>query len=438
MRIGSAGALVTLLISASLSMAQPPWSWSPSASTVAPAGPPDAHEIGPDEGSTIDHPYPATGPTDTDQVWLIGEYLLWWFKKSPVPVPLVTTTSSPDQVPTAGFGVPGTSVLLGEQDLGTGARHGARFTGGLWLDPHHVVGFEGSYFFVASHTQTQGVSSNGQADAPILAVPFFADDLGSETSIMLASPSNLAGSSLLTLTSRLQGAELNGVVKTCSTGTFRFDVLAGFRFLELCENLGFATNSLGVQDPTMVGSNNGLIVNTLDQIDTQNLFYGCQIGVRAEYGIGDLIIGASAKLALGEMEEIVTIASATTTNFFNAPPGGPFTGVPVQTIPGTGIFGQPTNQGRVTRDEFVAVPEVGVTIGYQLSSSLRVFAGYDLLILSNVLRPGNQIDRTITFSQTVQNAIAGNPSAPGDRPVVPFIGSSFWAQGANFGLEWRY
>jgi hypothetical protein len=405
---------------------------------VVPAAPSDTHDAGVNEYTTLDHPTLPAEPSDTDQLWLNGEYLLWWFKKSPVPIPLVTTTSSPDQVPTAGFGVPGTSVLLGEQELGAGARQGARFTGGLWLEPHHVVGLEGSYFFVASRTVTQGVASNGQADAAILAVPFFADDLASETSIVLAAPSNLAGSALLTLTSRLQGAELNGVVKTCSTGTFRLDVLAGFRFLDLCEKLSFATTSLGVQDPSIVGSNNGLVVNTLDQFDTQNLFYGCQIGVRAEYGIGDLVIGAKAMLALGEMEEIATVASATTTNFFNAPSGGPFTGVPVQTIQGTGIFGQPTNQGRVTRDEFTAVPEVGVTVGYQLTSSLRVFAGYDLLIMSNVFRPGNQLDRTITFSQTVQNSIAGNASAPGDRPIVPLVGSSFWAQGANFGFEWRY
>jgi hypothetical protein len=374
----------------------------------------------------------------SSRFYVSAEYLLWWTKKSPIPVPLVTTTSSPDQMPPATIGADGTSVLLGNQDLNTSTRHGARFTAGAWCDEHGELGLEANYFFLASHTVTRNIASNGGPNDALLAVPFFADDLGMETSFTLAAPSTLAGGATLSLTSRLQGAELNGMVKTCNGPDFQFDVLVGFRFVDLRENLSFATNSLGIQDPSVAGSNNGLILNTLDQFDMDNRFYGFQVGARAEYHLGDLFVNGFAKLALGDMHQVATINGTAETNFFNAPVGGPFTGVPTQILPGSGIFAQATNIGRTSRHEFEAVPEVGINVGYYITGGLRAFLGYDFLYLSNVLRPGNQIDRTITFSQTVQNSIAGNPSAPGDRPVVLLVGSSFWAQGLNFGVEWRY
>src|SRR6516225_7896908 len=39
-------------------------------------------------------------PVDQNKWWLAAEYLLWWFKDSPVPVPLATTTTRPSLVPT--------------------------------------------------------------------------------------------------------------------------------------------------------------------------------------------------------------------------------------------------------------------------------------------------------------------------------------------------
>jgi hypothetical protein len=383
----------------------------------------------------------ANGPVAWDssgRFYVGAEYLLWWTKTSPAPVPLVTTTSDLTQTPPATVGATGTSVVLGNQDLDTSARSGARFTVGWWCDARGELGVEANYFFLASQSVTRSVASNGGPNDPLLAVPFFADDLGTETSFTIASPSTLAGAAVVRLTSRLQGAELNGMVKTCEYSNFQFDVLAGFRFVDLRENLSFATASLGVMDPSALPTNNGMILNTLDQFDTHNLFYGFQLAARAEYRTGNLFINALAKLALGDMLQIATINGSTATNFFNAPAGGPFSGVPTQIIPGSGIFAQATNFGRTTRHEFEAVPELSFNVGYRFSGGLRAFLGYDLLYLSNVVRPGNQIDRTVTFSQTLQNTIAGNATAPGDRPVVPMNGSSFWAQGLNFGVEWRY
>ncbi len=74
-----------------------------------------------------------------------------------------------------------------------------------------------------------------------------------------------------------------------------------------------------------------------------------------------------------------------------------------------------------------------------LTSTVRVFAGYDFMYMSSVVRPGNQIDPNINLSQMGPtpnhnpNTLVG-PASPG----VPFASSNFWAQGVTFGIEFRY
>jgi hypothetical protein len=374
------------------------------------------------------------GQTDRPSRWYGGaESLLWWFKGSPVPVPLLTTTSNPNAMPVAALDDPNASVLLGNQHLDTGAHWGARFTAGYWIDERQQIAVEGSYLFLTKQTTVRTVASTGQPDAPILAVPFADQDAGIENSFVIASPGSFAGSATLSVSSRLQGAEMQFAVQAFDGNQLHVQVLAGFRYLDLTESLRYATASTGLSDP-----NTDLVLNTVDQFDMRNQFYGFQVGARADYRLGNLEISAIAKLALGDMSQTGNFNGFAVTNFFNGPAGGPFTGVPTQNLPGSGIFVQPSNLGSASRDEIAWAPEFGVNVAYQLTRHLRVFAGYDFLYLSNVIRPGQQIDRGINVSQTVQTVIAGNAAAPGTRPAVTLSGSDFWAQGINLGLEFRY
>jgi len=366
-------------------------------------------------------------------VWVNAEYLLWWFKDSPLPLTFLTTTSNPGSMPIAVLGDPNTGVLLGNQDLNTGAHQGARFTAGLWIDNHHQIGVEGSYFLMANQTTVRTVASGGQPGTPFLAVPFFNEDIGAENTFLVAIPGSFAGTGTLSLTSRFQGGEIEGTVRALEDKNLHLEVLAGFRFLELTENLSFATTSTGLSDP-----NTGLILNTVDRFGMTNLFYGWQVGARGTYRLGYFEFSATAKLAVGDMHQTAHLDGFTTTNFFNAPAGGPFTGVPAQTLPGSGIFVQSSNMGRYSRDHIAVAPEIGGKVCCQITRHLWVFAGYDFLYLNNVLRPGNQIDRGINVSETLQTAIAGNVPTPGSRPAFTFVGSDFWAQGINMGVEFRY
>jgi hypothetical protein len=426
--------LAALVVGGGLGLAQEP-PVPPTSPVTVPVEPgPVAPPIG-------DHALPAAAPeTPGPQFWGGAEYLLWWLKKSPVPFPLVNTTSDFTAIPPGAFLQPGTGTLIGEERLNPGLRSGARFEAGAWIDDHRCIGVEGNFFFLESHTVSQSVASSGAPGSPVLVVPFFDADALAESTFPLALPGALAGGAALSISSRLQGAEINGAVAVCTCSWLRVDVLAGFRYLDFHESLTFTTNSIGILAPGP-GSNNGLVLNTIDEFNSHNVFFGPQVGVRGECHLGNLFVEGTAKFAIGDVYQTTTIGGAAVTNFFNAPAGGPFTGVPPQLVPGSGIFAQPSNigpTGRNTRHQINWSPEAGVKVGYQLFPWVRVFAGYEFLWTSNFARSGEQFDRFINTAQTVPAAIAGVPSAPGTRPMVSPGGSVFWVQGIDVGLEFRY
>jgi hypothetical protein len=368
--------------------------------------------------------------------WLNGEYLLWWFKDSPLPVPLLqTATTNTFSIGPQG----GPVILLGNHDIETHDGHsGARFTGGYWLDCDHTFGLEGNYFFLGSRTTNQRVISNSQGGPPSTVIPFINAATGMASSFPLATSDVTTGSALVSLTSRLQGAEANAILHSYCDPGWNVTLLGGFRFLDLNERLVFATASTGIESTDLPGSNNGEIFNRLDNFNTRNLFYGGQIGARANYCCGDWSIGVAGKVAFGDMEEHVTIRGTTITNEFNTTAGGPFTGVATQTVKGIGNFAQPSNVGHRERGRFAVVPEGSLTVAYHLTCHIAFTMGYDFLYLSKVVRPGNQIDGAISTSQTLQNLAAGGTFAEGAHPAFRFHETDFWAQGLTVGVQLRY
>jgi Putative beta barrel porin-7 (BBP7) len=83
------------------------------------------------------------------------------------------------------------------------------------------------------------------------------------------------------------------------------------------------------------------------------------------------------------------------------------------------------------------VPQVQAQLGYRLPLGLRVFAGYDLIFVSNVVRPGNQIDTTLNLSGS-PGITPGGIFSGAVRPAPAFNNSSFWAQGINFGASYPF
>ena len=68
-------------------------------------------------------------------------------------------------------------------------------------------------------------------------------------------------------------------------------------------------------------------------------------------------------------------------------------------------------------------------LGWQICDYAQVFAGYDLIMATSVVRPGDLVDLSVNPTQST-----GGPA----RPVFVVHDSTFWAQGLIVGLEIRY
>ena len=354
------------------------------------------------------------------RVWFRSEALLWWSKSSPLPVPIVTNGSPDDAIP-GGLGQPGTSVLIGGQNISLPVRGGGRFTLGLSFDAEQTWGIEGTYFSLANSRVSQGVFSDGGAGSPWLAVPYYNPLTLGEDATPIALPGEFAGQAVVSLTSFLQGTEINVLHNVFNSAGVRLDLLGGFRYVNLQENLLFATESPNVYP------NPPAFFNTFDQFNASNHFYGGQFGLRASYDRARFFMNATGKLALGSTFETVSANGATFTNV-----GG------YASAPGA-YLSQPTNIGSWTSSQFAVVPELDLNVGVRLAPWASFIVGYSFLYLSSVARPGEQIDRVINPSQS--SAISTNfpASLTGpSRPEMVIHHTDFWAQGLNFALEFRF
>jgi len=402
----------------------------------------------------------ADGTAVGDHFWITAEPLYWWFKNSPQPIPLVTSGSSPPSVLALNVlpgivGQPGTAVVLGDTSPSLRGRWGGRATAGSWLDEDQGFGVEGGYLYLPNQVRQQVAATSGQPGSLNLAVPYF-DATGAalnlhgvpgESVYVLPGPlvnaagqvfPGFAGTFILTTSSQLQGAEFQGLWKLYQGAGWRLDGLAGGRWLNLREGLLFTAETQGLPGglPGIAGS----YFNTRDQFVTHNDFYGGRAGLRAVGNVGAFFAQATTTLALGSMHEATNVLGLTETNNGNLSYATGGTGG--QVLPG-GIFAQQSNLGRHATDRFALVPEVTACVGYEFLGVLRVFAGYNLIYASSVVRPGDQMDRVInsTLTGLADAARAAGPAPTATGPAQPgFVShdSSFWAQGLSVGIELRY
>lgn len=352
------------------------------------------------------------------RLWFRGEALVWW-GKSASPPPLLTT--SPVGTPLADAGVLGlatTEILLGEDGLDPGARGGGRFSFGWWFSPCQVWGMEVTYLFV----------DPGDGDArwtsdqwPILARPFYDAAIFDNNAVVVAYPDRRTGAFEANFSSNLDTVEVllrRGNGEGC---TGRIDFVFGYRYARLAERLSLAseTTFVGTQEPQPQGT----LLEAFDEFNTSNEFHGGQIGVVAATGYGRWSLEVLAKLALGGTTSRLLVDGRTLITLPGADPA---------TYAG-GMLALPSNMGVYEQTRFSTIPELGVTVGYNLTCRLKATAGYTFLYWSQVARPADQLPTVLNQTQFPPNTLVGYPA-----PEPRFVLSDSWAQGLSFGLDYRF
>ena len=358
---------------------------------------------------------PAPTPMASANRWsLSAEAFLIWFKNSPTPVPIITDSYAD---------APGVNVLLGGGEVDTNPNAGFRLTGTYRVDSRW--GLEMTGFYVPTRSTTSSVSSSGQADSIDLYLPYFDVTTGKENITEISYRPTYRGSAQATLSNNLGGAEINATWSLPAQDALKVDLIGGFRFLQLRETYTIDTSS--PNNPP----NPADIWNTTDSFDARNRFYGLQFGARLAYDQGPWVGWLNAKVALGTMQQRVSVNGYLETNDYT-------NYGPTRTYPG-GYFALPTNSGEHARSTFAAVPEIGFNLGYRLNAQATVFVGYSLLYVTSVVRPGDQMNRNVNPTMTVSygNDPPVTPSGPA-QPTFAFNTSDFWAQSLSIGFAYRF
>jgi hypothetical protein len=357
------------------------------------------------------------GNCECRRFWGRAEYLQWWVRGSQTPA-LVTT--SPDNTPVGAAGVlPGATILFGDGRLNSNTRSGGRFTLGYWLDSCESLGVENTFFFLANENDSFSASSDG---SPIIARPFFNTETGREDSVLVGYPEIVIGSINVTTYSRVYGNEINLRRALYFDACRRVDLLAGYRFFQLAEQLQVQENKTSIQQGGTVPV--GTTFNILDSFHTKSNFHGGQLGINTRLYGNCWSIDLLAKVALGGLTQQVTIDGST-----------------IVTAPGTapvtnrgGILAQNSNMGAFNRGRFSVIPEFGINAHRQLGRCWQVNVGYTFLFVSNVVRPGDQIDIQLDPRQFPPPTSQG----PFTAPAFAFQETDVWLQGINVGLEYNF
>ena len=189
--------------------------------------------------------------------------------------------------------------------------------------------------------------------------------------------------------------------------------------LSVNENLAVAAN------PTNGTPAGTILVN--DSFTTRNQFNGVEFGTMTQFFRANRwSLSLISKIALGNTNQTVTINGSTTTAS---------AGMATTTVPG-GLLAQPTNIGSYSQNQFSVIPELGATLGYQLTPRLRATLGYTFIYWASVARAGDQVDLNVNSSML--------PNAPGPvtgdtrHPLFAFQQTDFWAQGISAGIDYRF
>ncbi len=361
------------------------------------------------------------GPDDPlrNHLYVSAEYLLWATKGDVLP-PLITQGSVGDLA--AGLragseGLPGTVNLFGGADYNTALRSGGRLMAGYWFGDDHCLGIEGGGFFLSSMSTDFSATGFG---SPILARPFFDTTAGGTPNVEFVSLINAAGTPVLggtasaSIHNSFWGAEANLRSNLWCGPRWDVDGLVGYRHLQLDESLNISESLVGL------GAATGFTFASNDGFRVQNSFNAVQVGFDAERRFGRWFLDLKTKVALGDVTERADLSGSTTSAFNGA-----------TTFVGNGGLLTADRVGSYRQSRFAVSPEVGLNIGYNLTEHVRAFVGYDYIYLSNVARAGDQVNLNVN-----PNRFLGG-GGPANSPFI-FHSTDYWAQGVNFGLEFRW
>jgi len=337
--------------------------------------------------------------------WYDWEYLLWWPEAPRMPHLHLRGTVEP------AFAALFPQRSLGGATWNSPESSGGRFTTGFSLGESRWLGLQATYMFLGTRSLVQqGI------------------DLDREDSVSGINRRPSLGVIALALSSRVSGWEIGTVTALHQGPGLCVRALSGYRYFQVHEGLRLDQTRLGM-DPS--GTIHGAWWQTADQIDGHNRFHGGQFGLHTEIGSGPVLLEMTGKIAIGQSVGVIRRSGWS----LGSLPTMPGLVLPLRN---QGILVPAGAAGRWQQREFAVLPEATMKFSYRFASQSRFYFGYNFLYLSEVFRPGDQVEAVADLSGIIMAIPAGERLGPYVRGLLLPERSDYWVQGLIFGLEYRY
>lgn len=345
------------------------------------------------------------GTISLPNTWSRYDLLMWFPKAQPLP-PLLLGAPNFTGVPS--LTSPTSVLLIGNQAINNPMSTGGRFTWGWSRSAEREVGWEMTYLFTGTRSAT--AAYEGISQPRTLGRPVFDTFSGQESSIFVSTPFT-PGAFSATTVNRMQGWEVSGVASLGRSESSYVSILAGYRYFMVHEGVRMQQTSTYLNLP-------GTVADSVDQFDGHTRFHGGQIGIDAGTEWNRFFVGLVAKVGFGRSYQVVNVGGQTNILY----PGG-------STSAPYGTLATASNTGRLDRSSFAVLPEGQLNVGYRFRDRSKFFVGYNVIYLSEAVRPGDQIDRTVTPDFVTMTM---------PRPELRLTSTDFWVQGIVLGLEYKY
>ncbi|NND97344.1 MAG: BBP7 family outer membrane beta-barrel protein [Pirellulaceae bacterium] len=349
--------------------------------------------------------------------WFGSIDILLMFRRGDRPPPLVTTGPDTD-VDTAGeLGQDDTRVLVGGDSIFKDVTAGARLTLGTWLDNQQCRSLVLRGWFAGEKNFDY---AQNQDTVPVITRPFLNVTDGQtpeQDTQVVAFPNRATGSLEIRGDSNVYGADVSVRQLWYGNCGFSVDLLYGYQFMRLDENLSIGTRSVSLDDDfAPVGS----ILSIRDEFDVENEFHGGQFGMSSMYRVGCWSFSSLTKVGFGSLARRANLSGQTTTSLDGNTAVDP-----------NGLLVRSTNSGKYTDHTFGWVPEIDLTLGYRRYMNYEVTIGYHVMAMTDALQVSGAIDPTLSVNLS-------DPPTGQQRPTSGFRHDTFYVQGIHFGLQRVY
>lgn len=347
--------------------------------------------------------------------WFGGVDLMLMFRNGDRLPPLVTTGPATNIETAGALDQATTQILAGDQRVFDDGTVGGRLTLGTWLDPSHCRSLVFRGWIAAEDT----FGFNADQDDGVLTRPFLnVSAIPSEQdTLVVAFPGEATGSIHVRGSSNVFGGDLSVRQLWYSGLGGTVDVLYGYQYMRLDEDLRIASTSLASGDQL---APSGSVITVTDSFEAINEFHGGQFGLASTYREGCWSFRGLAKVGLGSLRRSAVRRGSTDTQL-----------AADQAFNPNGLLVRSTNVGVDNDSTFGWVPELDFSLGWHHFPNFDVTVGYHIIAMTDALQVSGLIDPNL--ASNLSEPLAGTPSP---SPALSF--DTFYIQGIHVGLQYVY